>query len=106
MRTRNGNDRDFSLPTQSNQAVSGVCYRGPRRVGDQSDFSICRELLCEFFGFLLFVELVIALERFLNSKMVQESDGVTRVFASDEIGLVQSVQSSLGDVAQIPDGCR
>ena len=42
---------------------------------------------------------MIAGERFLNPQMIQEFDGLARVFARDQIGLMQSVQRSLADVA-------
>ena len=57
----------------------------------------------EFFGFLFFIEIVVARQRFLNSKMVEKFDGLSRVFTRDKIDLLENFQRAVPDIAEISD---
>jgi hypothetical protein len=37
--------------------------------------------------------------------MIEELDGLTRVFTRDEVDLFQNFQSATGDIAEVSDGC-
>ena len=54
-------------------------------------------------GLLLFVEVVIADERFLNSEVVQKFEGLPRVFTRDEIGVAKRIQSARADIGKVSD---
>lgn len=100
-----GNDGDTGRRGGGDEAIAGVGNEGRARVADQRYFFAGAKGGQEFFAAILFIVLVVAHQRLLDSVVIEEFSAVARVFTGDAVNLVlQNTNGSKGDVFKVSDG--
>ena len=86
--------------------MAGIGNAGHASVGDECDIGSLFEAADELGGAHRLVVLVIAHQRLFNLVAAKENQGVAGVFCGNEVGRLEGLQRTDGDVAQVPDRGR
>src|SRR6188508_1656803 len=89
--------------TVSHDAITRIRYPRSAGIRNQRDRTSAADFFSQLRGLLLFIEVVIGDKRFLNPEVVQQLQGLSRVFAGDEIRSAKSFQRARTDIREIAD---
>ncbi len=85
------------------EAVAWVADSGHPGIGDEGDLFAIGEVFEEFGGASGFVVFVVTDEGFGDFEVAEEIARMTGIFAGDEIGILQRLDGSKGDVSEVTD---
>ena len=98
------NDGNFVANGECDEAMAGVRDERHAGVANQSDAGTLFHGEYEFGSASQFVVLVIAHQRLVNFEVVEQFEGVARVFTGDLVDFFEDTKRAKGDVFEVADG--
>ncbi len=99
-------DGNIRRERETDEVGAGIGDDGHAGIGDLRDGSAGKERFDEFRSRHFLVVLVIGNDLLRQTEMIEQDAGVARVFAGDEVDVLQNLGGAARHVRQISDGCR
>ena len=95
---------ESSFDASADEPVAWVGDTGHAGIRDESDMGSPCDAVCNILGAEGFVVSVQAEEWLFNAKMLEEKSAVPRILGSDEVGGLEDLDGTQGDILPIADG--
>lgn len=95
---------ESSFDTSADEPVAWVGDTGHAGIRDESDMGSACDTVCDVLGAEGFVVSVQAKEWLFDAEMLEEKSAVPRILGSDEVGGLEDLDGTQGDVLPIADG--